>query len=235
MTETSSAPQRRDEGKLFKRLQGRFRRARFRKINEMIEALVEAQGDVSVLDVGGRAEYWNMLAPDLRQKVRLTLLNYGDELAAYSQDVVDGLRYENTTGNACKMPQYADGAFDLVHSNSVIEHVGSYSNMLDFASEVRRVGRAYYVQTPNFWFPIDPHTAFPLLHWAPDPVRMATLTRFDVGVTKRVDFAGAAARMDGTLMISRSFFRALFPDAEHSSERLGVIFVKSMIATRKAE
>jgi hypothetical protein len=132
------------------------------------------------------------------------------------------------------MPQYDDHAFDLVHSNSVIEHVGSYSNMLAFAAEVRRVGKAYYVQTPNYWFPIDPHNAFPLLHWMPDPLRMFAGTRFNIGVTKKVDFAGAAARLDGTKMISRQFFRELFPDAQHSSERLGLVFVKSLIATSGA-
>ena len=52
---------------------------------------------------------------------------------------------------------------------------------------------------------------------------------------EKVDVAGAAARLDGTKMIGRSFFRALFPDAEHASERLGVIFVKSLIAVRGAK
>lgn len=235
MDEGTTRLMRRDEGRLFKRLQARFRGARFARIQAMIETLLDNREEIRILDVGGRAEYWNMLAPQLRQKVQLTLLNYGEELAAYSQHVVDGLRFENAAGNACAMPQYEDGAFDLVHSNSVIEHVGSYSNMRDFASEVRRVGRAYYVQTPNFWFPIDPHNAFPMLHWMPDPLRMFAVTRFNVGVTRKVDFAGAAARLDGTKMISRSYFRALFPDAEHSSERLALVFVKSLIATRGAE
>lgn len=224
---------RRNEGKLFVALQHRFRTARFKTIHQMIERLLTVRERLTILDVGGRAEYWNMLAPHLRERVHVTLLNYGDELELFSQHVTDGLCFTNISGNACNMPQFDDASFDLVHSNSVVEHVGSYANMLDFASEIRRVGNTYYVQTPNYWFPIDPHTAFPLLHWLPDPLQMFAVTRFNIGVSKRVDYHGAAMRLDGTKMISRAFFRALFPEATHSSERLAWFFVKSLIAIRE--
>ncbi|ANK14049.1 hypothetical protein A9D12_02845 [Erythrobacter neustonensis] len=212
-------------------MQRHFRITRFAAINRLIETLLAGRETITILDVGGRAEYWNMLAPQLREKVHVTLLNYGDELALFSEHVAAGLRFTNVAGNACNMPQYADGSFDLVHSNSVVEHVGSYANMFDFANEIRRVGKAYYVQTPNYWFPIDPHSASPFLHWLPDPIpRM----RFYVGVTRRVDERGAAMRLDGTKMIGRIFFGALFPDAVHTSERLALVFVSSLIAARGA-
>lgn len=225
---------RRNEGRWFTALQQRFRSARFARIQAMIEALLPSAGRLTILDVGGRAEYWNMLPPHLRDRVEITLLNYGAELEIYAERVVDGLTFINTVGNACDMPQYGDGSFDLVHSNSVVEHVGSYTNMLDFASEVRRVGKAYYVQTPNFWFPIDPHNAFPFLHWLPDPIRIHAATQFRIGVTDKVEFPLAAQRIDGTRMISRRFFRHLFPDGDHFSERIALVFVKSLIAIRGA-
>jgi hypothetical protein len=199
----------------------------------MIEGLLQEGQTLRILDVGGRAEYWNMLPAHLRGRVHLTLLNYGEELAAYSQQVEGGLNFENASGNACAMPEFGDGSFDLVHSNSVIEHVGLYANMQDFAAEIRRVATAYYVQTPNFWFPIDPHTAFPFLHWLPDPIRLFAHTHFSLGLAKKSDFASAVSRMDGCRMISRRYMRALFPDAAHSSERFALIFAKSLIAVRE--
>jgi hypothetical protein len=231
---TADAPRaaRCNEGKWFALMQNRFRMARFDTINRLIEKLLAGGETLTILDVGGRAEYWNMLAPHLRPKVHVTLLDQGDEPAPYSEHVVEGLRLTNVACNGCNMPQYADGSFDLVYSNSVIEHVGSYANMFNLADEIRRVGKAYYVQIPNCWFPLDPHSAFPFLHWLPDPD--GVITRFDVGVTRRVDHRGAATRLDGPKMIERTFFRALFPDAVHTSERLALVFVKSLIAMRGA-
>jgi hypothetical protein len=219
---------------LFEKAQTRFRTARFRQVQTLIEQLVRQHGSIRVLDAGGRAEYWNMLSPALAGQVHLTILNYSAELEDYSDGTRAHVRYENVTGDACDMPQYADGAFHLVHSNSVIEHVGSFTKMIAFAKEVRRVGQAYYVQTPNFWFPIDPHNAVPLLHWLPDPIRIGMETRFNVGLNRRTDFAEAAERLDGCRMISQTMMRNLFPDARHSAERFGLVFKKSLIASRAA-
>lgn len=233
MTDNPAPIRRRNEGQLFKTLQQRFRRRRFAKIEATIERLLEQSTDLRILDVGGRAEYWNMLDPHLSKRVHLTILNYGAELATYSKQVDDGLNYEHVAGNACNMPEFSDNSFDLVHSNSVIEHVGLYANMQDFASEIRRVAKAYYVQTPNFWFPIDPHTAFPFLHWMPDPIRLFAHTHLTLGLAKKAGFDSVVSRMDGCRMISRRYMRALFPDAEHSNERFALVFAKSLIATRE--
>ena len=233
MSKSDRPVKRRNEGKLFVSLQQRFRRARFAKIESMIENELEDGQTLRILDVGGRAEYWNMLASHLRERVHVTLLNYGGELDVYSKSVEEGLNFENAAGDACDMPQYGDQSFDLVHSNSVIEHVGSYANMLNFARELRRVGKAYYVQTPNFWFPIDPHTAIPMLHWLPDSTRMFAHTHFTLGLAKKGNADGALKRMDECRMVSRRMMRAFFPDAEHSNERFGLIFAKSLIAIRE--
>jgi SAM-dependent methyltransferase len=65
---------------------------------------------------------------------------------------------------------FADGEFDLVYCSSVIEHV-SPPRRAAFAAEVRRVGRAWFVQTPAFSFPIEPHSLLPFAHWLPIALR----------------------------------------------------------------
>src|SRR3546814_10323990 len=63
-------------------------------------------------------------------------------------------------------------SFDIAHSNSVIEHVITWDNMKNFARETRRVAAWHYVQTPYFWFPVDPHFyKLPFYHWLPRPLR----------------------------------------------------------------
>ncbi len=61
---------------------------------------------------------------------------------------------------------FADGEFDLAYCNSVIEHVPP-DRRAAFARELRRVARGWYVQTPAWSFPIEPHALLPAAHWLP--------------------------------------------------------------------
>ena len=65
---------------------------------------------------------------------------------------------------------YGDDEFDLVYCSSVIEHVPP-SRRHAFAAEIRRVGRGWFVQTPAYSFPIEPHSLLPSAHWLPSAVR----------------------------------------------------------------
>jgi SAM-dependent methyltransferase len=81
-------------------------------------------------------------------------------------------RYPRVTyvqGDALELP-FEDGAFDIVFSNAVIEHVGSREQQRRFAQECLRVAGRAFVTTPNRWFPVEVHTRLPLVHWLPDPL-----------------------------------------------------------------
>ena len=87
---------------------------------------------------------------------------------ALSRSGIPGIAY--VQGDACALP-FADGAFDVVHSNAVIEHVGGRDRQEAFVREALRVGRRVFLTTPNRWFPIEVHTRLPLVHWLPEPAR----------------------------------------------------------------
>ena len=72
-------------------------------------------------------------------------------------------------GDACALP-FADGEFDVVFSNAVVEHVGDRARQRQLVSEALRVGRRVFITTPNRWFPIELHTKLPLVHWFPERV-----------------------------------------------------------------
>lgn len=128
---------------------------------------------------------------------------------------------------------YADHSFDLVHSNSVIEHVGSFADKCAFASEVRRLAPAYYVQTPYYWFPIDPHwPKMPLFHWMPLSWRWRLLCRFKLGFAgPHREVGHAMADLEATVLLDWAQMRSLFPDARLRPERLFGL-PKSIIAER---
>jgi len=70
-------------------------------------------------------------------------------------------------GDACALP-FADGEFDVVFSNAVIEHVGDRARQRLFVSEALRVGRRVFLTTPNRRFPVEVHTRLPVVHWLPN-------------------------------------------------------------------
>ncbi len=116
-----------------------------------------------VLDVGGTSLNWTLLTV----RPRITLLN----LPSAGEATV--------VGDGRHLP-FRDRSFDIVFSNSVIEHISSPEDQRRFADEVRRTGRAYWVQTPDRHFPIEPHLVTPFLHWLPKPARIALARRFTI-------------------------------------------------------
>lgn len=206
----------------------RLRKRRFAWIEETLHQLIAEKGEVRVLDVGGRARYWKLLDPSFYPNLHVTILNVEGETGTPA-DAPEGLAVELRVGDACNMPEFADDSFDFCHSNSVIEHVGSLHNMVRFAAETRRVAAAFYHQTPNLWFPIDPHFGVPFIHWLPKSVRAILLLRYKLGYSSRSpDFSRAASRADHTEIVNPAFMRALFPGAEMLKERIFYVFCKSI-------
>jgi hypothetical protein len=109
-----------------------------------------------ILDVGGAPETWDLLTV----RPRVTLLNTPRTKEEMSRAAAW------VAGDGRSLP-FPDGAFDIVFSNSVIEHVGDWDSQQRFAREVMRVGHAYWVQTPNRRFPVEQHLLTPLVHWLP--------------------------------------------------------------------
>ena len=67
---------------------------------------------------------------------------------------------------------FDDGEFDLAYSSSLVEHLPP-ADRHSFAAEVRRVARGWFVQTPAYSFPVEPHALLPFAHWLPPRVRRA--------------------------------------------------------------
>jgi SAM-dependent methyltransferase len=111
---------------------------------------------------------------------------------------------------------FADNEFDLAYCSSVIEHVPPARRAM-FASELRRVGRGWFVQTPAFSFPIEPHSLLPAAHWLPPRLR------------RRYWRLGAAGEWEQISLLRRSEIEALFGSA--LPERVGPL-VKSWVCVR---
>lgn len=151
-------------------------RSRRRKLRLLLDEL-KPTADTTVLDVGvdevslgdaggeGGCRTHNFLEEHYPWPARITALGLHD--GAYFRARYPSIPYVQGDGTA--LP-FADGAFDIVASNAVVEHVGAREVQAAFVREALRVGRRVFLTTPNRWFPIEVHTKLPLVHWLPDPV-----------------------------------------------------------------
>jgi hypothetical protein len=137
----------------------KLRRKRFHLLQKSIEKLLKKDIKFKIIDLGGDVNYWVQL--NWQQPTIVTTL-----LNLYENKIDDTLKsnFISIKGNALEAP-FNDKSFDLVFSNSVIEHVGSYENQSKFANEVRRLSDRYIVQTPSLWFPLEPHSLIPLFQF----------------------------------------------------------------------
>jgi hypothetical protein len=203
-------------------LSHRLRHRRFERFAEMTAHLPRP---LSIIDIGGTTEFWEARGWAGRDDVSVTLVN----LTGGEQ------RYENlvpVVGDATDLSEYDDGSFDIAFSNSVIEHLFTLESQQAMAAEVRRVAAAYWVQTPNFWFPIEPHFLVPAWHWTPERLRVEILTRRGVGWAGRCDDRAHAERIvQEHRLMRRGELARLFPDATLVPEHFGGL-VKSWTAVR---
>ena len=206
----------------------RIRRRRLKTLVRLIESSHAKRGPLRILDLGGTEDYWRLLPQPVLELVHVTLLN----LPGAVEPPPDG-RFRFVEGDACDLPEYGDGAFHIVHSNSVLEHVGDWPRMVAFAREVRRLAPSYYVQTPYFWFPIEPHWMAPFFHWLPRPLQVGLFMRFSLGHASRCATVGEAVlQADSARLLDKRMFRHLFPEAELITERFFGI-PKSLVALRE--
>jgi hypothetical protein len=205
-------------------LHAAFRHFRSQRMR-LFERTFRITPQTRILDVGGSPLIWEFASV----RPHLTILNFPSALekrpTAHDLVAADG-----------RMLPFRDKAFDVVFSNSVIEHVGARADQQRFADEVRRVGRAYWIQTPNRLFPVELHLMLPFVHYLPKRAQQAIVTRFTVwqylvkpGDAERKSYIHHF--LHELNLLDRNTLQCLFPDATILTERAGG-FPKSLVALR---
>lgn len=204
-------------------LANRLRRKRFKLFLELINDLPRP---VRILDVGGTELFWEQMQFTGQKEFEITLLNL-KPLAVKSAGFI------SMTGDARNMSQFSKNQFDVAFSNSVIEHVGSYTDQEAMASEMQRVARRLYAQTPNYYFPIEPHFLFPFFQFFPLWLKVRLVMQFRLGWLPRIREKQKATDICLSIrLLRKKELKILFPEARIYHEYfLG--FIKSFIVIKR--
>lgn len=200
-------------------LNQKFREKRFKFFVSLFERLNTDQ-PIYILDIGGTEHYWESMKFDKKENVFITLLNL--ERAPTKENNLTSIQ-----GDACDLSSFKENQFDIVYSNSVIEHLFSFENQKKMAAEVSRVGKNYFVQTPNYYFPIEPHWGVPFFQYLPFKLRVYLQENFSIGHFKKsVNRDAAIQLVDEVKLLTEREMKLLFPDGKVYRETL-FGFIKS--------
>jgi hypothetical protein len=197
-----------------------FRRQRLKLFLEMTAALPRP---VTILDVGGEQRFWEVMGLAGNPEYHITLLNTTPQPVTFAN-----LRGLN--GDATDLSRFSAEQFALAFSNSVIEHLGSFERQQRMAREVQRVGRSYFVQTPNRSFPIEPHFLLPFFQYYPERLKISLVQHFALGWYPRIPaWEAAREHIHSHRLLDHAELHQLFPGANIYQEKvLGL--VKSLVA-----
>lgn len=188
----------------------RLRTQRFQKFEKLVSKLPLP---LRILDVGGTNTFWQNRGWAERPGIEIFSLNLFAQKKQHTN-------IEPLTGDATNLSQFDDGSFDVAFSNSVIEHLFTSHKQSQMASEIQRVGKSFWVQTPNYWFPFEPHFHVPAWQWLPLEARVALIRRWRCGWRGPCpDSAHARELVEELRLLSRRELRGMFPGAVLVPER----------------
>lgn len=194
-----------------------FRKKRIKVFAAMLNQI--QANPISILDVGGRSDFWENMSDNIDiNKLKITITNLEENRARDT-------KYRYIQADARKLP-FRDKEFDVVFSNSVIEHIeGSdgvtFTEQKKMAKEVLRVGNYFYVQTPNYWFPFEPHFLFPFFQFLPEFLKIWLIQNFSLGWFKKCNSKKQAENLIKSIrLLNLKEMNSLFPFSKTFKEKI---------------
>jgi hypothetical protein len=199
-------------------------RARARRWDLVLELFPDL-ADMDVVDLGGRVSTW-LGAPVRPRSVHVLNLE--------GQDDADTETITTSYGDACALPsELASRRYDLVFSNSVLEHVGGHERRSRFADSVHALADRHWVQTPYRYFPVEPHWLFPGMQFLPLSARSAIAQRWPLVHTRPDTRPDAVRDALWVELVSITELRHYFPGSEIHREQMAGL-TKSIVAAKRS-
>ena len=197
---------------------------RAKRFDELIRRFPQLDS-MRVLDLGGTLDFWRS-APV--RPTHVTTLNLDEYYP-------DEPWLDHVVADACELASLdlCVGGYDLVVSNSLIEHVGGYCRRQEFARVVAAAAPSHWVQTPDRYFPVEPHYVAPGFQFFSPAARAELVRRWPFAHERVYTRRDALAQVLTIELISAAELQHLFPESTIWHERLAGLS-KSIVAIKSS-
>ncbi len=177
--------------------------------------------NLHLLDLGGTREFWIANEKFLPNGTigSIDLINLEPEID--SQTPQSDYPIRALIGDIRSLPDIPKNSYDLVFSNSAIEHVGNLRDQLAVSKVVHKAAKYHFLQTPSRRFPVEPHFHVPWFHFLPLGLRTFLHQRFHCGFMGREpNWLEARIACENTRLLSLRELESLFPGSRILPERV---------------
>ncbi len=188
-------------------------RLRAKRFNLFLSLISDLEAPVRIVDLGGTVNFWETMGVAGDSSFHVTVVNIDPQDSSFSN-----IRF--VEADATNLSMFHEDEFDVGFSNSAIEHLFSFENQKKMASEILRVAKSIWVQTPNYWFPVEPHFLCPFWQFMPVPVRAFIVSKMRVGQRGPYpSYEKALESVREIRLLSRRDLNRLFPSGEIFPEK----------------
>lgn len=195
---------------------------------ETVRRLFPALDTMRVVDLGGTVESWRRAPLRPAHVTVVNLFEPGESEESWLLPVA---------GDACDARAALDAAgaatgYDLVFSNSLLEHVGGHAQRVALAAEIHALAPRHWVQTPYRYFPVEPHWLCPMLQFLPIAARARVAGAWPLSHSRPASATSAMSEVQWTELVGVAELRAYFPRSEIVREKVAGL-TKSIIAVAR--
>ena len=194
---------------------------------DLVRSAFPDLSQMSVVDLGGTIEAWRRAPVHAGNVTVVNLFEPGE---------ADDPSLRPVLGDACRAREALEAvgaptSYDVVFSNSLLEHVGGHAARVSLAREVHALADSHWVQTPYRYFPLEPHWLFPGLQFLPLAARARLAAKWPLAHSSPETAQEAMSEVQWTELVGIAEMRSYFPSSRIHHERVAGL-TKSLIAVR---
>lgn len=192
-------------------ISSRFRKKRF---GFFLQYCNEFEKPIKILDLGGSDYYWKNLNFTNNDDYRITILNKEYQETSIFKNV------SFIKGDVKDLKFINDMSYDIIYSNSLIEHLNTFEEQKKLAKEIIRIGKHFFIQTPNYYFPIEPHFLFPLFQFLSNKTKIKIISKFNLGwFEKQTNELKAEELARSIRLLNKNELKHIFEDCKIHTEK----------------